>query len=155
MFYWGESKLYSNITDAVAKAIKSIEEALRPEKISHELLLVQNTISFSGMSPEERTALLDYLNPYSENSNLKHDITTCLIGFNFEAYQHKSPQESVLSEKDFEKMANLKLSELAPNISAALEKAGLQDHPIEIFLFPVPSVQYMRDEFQKKIGWSE
>ena len=37
----------------------------------------------------------------------------------------------------------------------ALKDAGLEGRPVELFFFPLPSVQDLRDAFQEKIGWKQ
>ncbi|MGF6347883.1 HamA C-terminal domain-containing protein [Variovorax sp. W2I14] len=155
LFYWGESKIYKNINEAIKAAAKSIKEALQPEKLEHELQLVQTNISLSGIPKDARDTLLEYLNPYSENSNSKHDISTCLIGFDYEGFGDAKIKSGKASEADFRSMAVEKLKEISPLISQALIDAELENHPMEIFLFPVPSVQKLRDIFQAKIGWND
>lgn len=155
LFYWGESKIYKNINDAILATVKSIKEALHPEKIEHELRLVQNNISFSGIPEEARSALLNYLNPYSESSNLKHDVSTCLIGFDYEAFNETTIKSGAADEQKFTEMATKKLKEISPLLAKALIDAKLENHPMEVFLFPVPSVKDMRDIFQQKIGWND
>lgn len=155
IFFWGESKIYKNVNDAIVAAVKSIKEALLPEKMAHELQLVQNNLCFSGMSVAARNSLLDYLNPYSENSNKKLDVSTCLIGFDYEEFSNNLVVSGKVREADFERIAAKKLEALSKSISSALTAAGLDGHSMEIFLFPVPSVKDVRDLFQDKIGWSE
>jgi len=45
------------------------------------------------------------------------------------------------------------LEKASPKIAAALKAGKIDDRLIEIFFFPVPSVQELRDLFQAKIGW--
>jgi hypothetical protein len=153
LMFWGESKLYADVGDAIGAAITSITEALEPQKLKHEIELVQRNISFAGLDPTSKSALLKFLDPYDDAYNERHDVTTCLIGFNFDGFDAMASDRSEKPEEAFAKLAEAKLKDLAPKLATALKKAKLADHPIEIFLFPVPSVQDMRDVFQAKIGW--
>jgi len=151
LFYWGESKLYSDVSAAIRVAMTSISEALEPDKMSHELELVKRNIDFSGLDSESRAALLNYLNPFEENYNERHDITTCLIGFDSEAFSKIGTGGD--SEDRFKERAFSELQRVAPKIAEAMKSRGIEDRQLEIFLFPVPSVQKFRDLFQAKIGW--
>jgi hypothetical protein len=153
--YWGESKFHANVTAAITSAAKSIVEALKPEKIKHEIDLVQRNIDFSGMALAEKAAFLSYLDPFSEDSNERHDVTTCLIGFDFEGFAVAAKTDPDKTEALFAELAKTKLQELAPTLAKALKTAGLDKHPVEIFFFPVPSVDDLRNTFQKKIGWKQ
>ncbi len=154
LLYWGESKLYADVGDAIAAAAKSISEALKPEKLKHEINLVQQNIDFSGLKPEEKEALLRYLNPFEESYNERHDVTTCLIGFNFDGFAKVARIDSVQAETQFRSLAEAEVAKVAPTLAKALIDAGLENQPVEIFFFPVPSVSDFRDLFQQKIGWN-
>lgn len=153
LLYWGESKLYADLNDAIHAAISSISEALEPEKMQHEIELVQRNIDFSGLDGTSKSAILKYLDPFDEAYNERHDVTTCLIGFDFGAFQELSASQPEKIEEEFAKIAEAKLRELVPKLEGAIKTANLTDHLIEIFLLPVPSVQELRDLFQAKIGW--
>jgi len=152
-FYWGESKLYADIGDALAAAVSSFSEALEPAKMQHEIELVQRNIDFSGLDDPAKSAILKYLDPYDDAYNERHDVTTCLLGFNFEAFEALSSSPPDEAEAEFVKLAEAKLKELAPKLATTIKGANLANRPIEIFFFPVPSVQELRDLFQAKIGW--
>lgn len=153
--YWGESKLYSNISAAISSAIDSISESLDPEKMQHEIDLVQRNIDFSGLNGSAREAFLRYLDPFDESYNDRDDITTCLIGFDFKAFAAITPADATKAEEKFIILAQKELKEIAPKLAQKLHEAGLGGRPIEIFFFPVPSVQEFRDLFQAKIGWKK
>lgn len=151
--YWGESKLYADIEEAIAAAIKSITEALNPQKMKHELQLVERNIDFAGLSQDAKTALLQYLNPFDEAYNKRHDVITCLVGFNFEAFQQLTDLDEEAAEGKFCQLARDQLNAMSEKMGARLKQAGLAGQPIEMFFLPLPSVQQLRDLFQTKIGW--
>lgn len=154
LLYWGESKLYQDVGAAITKAVESISTALKPEKTQHEIELVQRNINLSGLDPAGQAALLNYLDPFSENYNARHDVMTCLIGFDFDAFAKITAGDGDKAEVKFIELAKAKLAELAPTVNAAVKAAGLENKPIEFFFLPVPSVQELRDLFQAKIGWN-
>jgi Cap4 SAVED domain len=153
LLYWGESKLYSDLSDAISAAVTSISEALQPEKMQHEIDLVQRNIDFSGLDAAAKQAILRYLDPYDEAYNERHDVTTCLIGFDFNAFDDVSSTDPAQAEANFINLAKAALNGLAPKLAKSISTAKLVGRPIEIFFFPVPSVQQLRDLFQVKIGW--
>lgn len=155
LLYWGKSKLYTEVTGAIAAAVKSITESLQPDKLKHEIELVQRNIDFSGLEAREKEALLKYLDPFDETYNERHDVVTCLIGFDFDGFSTVSKIDPANAEAEFIKLAQQKIAEVAPELSDALKKAGLGAQPVELFFFPVPSVQELRNVFQKKIGWNQ
>jgi hypothetical protein len=149
--YWGESKLYGDVNTAIAKAVESIEKALKSENAEYELSLVKRHIDTAGLSPDEKSLILSFLDPFEhENYNKRINVTTCLIGFDFAAYSELGENSD---EQKFGLLALSKLRELAPRLSNSLKSAGIKGHLVEMFFFPVPSVQDLRDQFQAKIGW--
>jgi hypothetical protein len=153
LLYWGESKLHANVDNAIAAAAKSISEALEPDKLKHEIDLVQQNISFSGLQPAEKEALLRYLNPFEEKYNERLDVTTCLVGFNFDGFAKVAAVDPKQAEAEFRSLAEAELAKVAPRLAKALTDKGLATQPIEIFFLPLPSVSDFRDLFQGKIGW--
>lgn len=154
-FYWGESKIYSKVSSAIAAAVKSIGEALDPAKVKHELDLVERNIDFAGLNDDQKTALLRYLDPFDEASNNRHQVITCLIGYDAEAYSKITATDGDEAEKRFSDLAVEALKQHGKDFATALKAAGLENREIELFFFPVPSVKKFRDTFQAKIGWSQ
>lgn len=154
LVYWGEAKLYQDVGAAITAAADSITESLTDEKLKHEIALVKRYLNLSDMSTEARAALLEMLDPFGPGYANRHDVVTCLIAFDFDAY------EAVLganedAEELFRARALAKLDEVAPRIASALTGKSLAHQPVELFLIPVPSVSRMRELFQDKIGWTE
>lgn len=154
LLYWGEAKLHGKASDAIAAAVQSITEALQPDKMKHEIELVQRNIDFSGLDMAEKEALLRYLDPFDETYNERHDVITALIGFDFTGFATVATIDASNAEVKFVELAKKRLAELSPLLAKALKNAGLEGHPVELFFFPVPSVTNLRDLFQTKIGWS-
>ncbi|WP_333781334.1 DUF1837 domain-containing protein [Rhodopseudomonas palustris] len=152
LIYWGESKLYADVNQAINAAIDSVCAASDPEKTQHELSLIQRNIDFAGLTESAKRALLRYLDPFDEASNHWEGIPTCLIGFDFSGFQ-KAAQAKNNAEATFQQLAEEHLKTLSPTITTKLTAAGLDDQTIELFFFPLPSVQRFRDVFQKHIGW--
>lgn len=151
--YWGESKMYSDINSAITSAAESIAKSLEPDAMDHELQLVQRNIDFTGLTTEAKEALLRYLDPHEEEYNERKDVITCLIGFDFDGFQKASAAGDQGAEEAFRTLAKKHLEAVAPKVAAALKTAGLDSQAVELFLFPLPTVQEFRDLFQARIGW--
>lgn len=150
-FYWGESKLYGDIGGAIASAAKSLSDAFSDNSMRHEIELVKRNLDLSGMDDVSKQEFLKYLDPFDDSYNERHDIATCLIGFDFERYKEISAFPD--AEDQFVEMATAKLDEVGPSILRALDRWGISDRNIELFILPLPSVQDFRDGFQDLIGW--
>jgi hypothetical protein len=153
LIYWGESKLYTDVNAAITEAVKSVTEAFSNEKMSHEIALVKRNIDFVGLDVVAKTELLKFLDPMEEEYNNRHDVVTCLIGFDFDGFAQVSATDCDQAEEKFIALAKSKLSAVAPSVAEKLKAAGLGTEHVEIFFLPVPSVQKLRDLFQAKIGW--
>lgn len=154
VMYWGESKLYSDVDQAISKAVLSITEALQHEKIAHELSLVGRYIDLSGLDEPAKSAILKYLDPFEPASNDRVDTTMCLIGFDSKAFSSLDKIEKSKVDEVFKSGILSELKSISPKVSKALKNAGIEQHIIELFLFPVPSVKQLRDLFQARIGWN-
>ncbi|WP_426808780.1 DUF1837 domain-containing protein [Pseudomonas sp. WOUb67] len=152
-FYWGESKLYSDLGSGVSSAVRSVCEALADDALSHELELVKNNIALTGLDDLARVELLKYLDPFDESYNSRQDVVTCLIGFDFSKYAELTGSHDV--EEKFKFLAEEKLKEVEPQLSRSFSRNELLHTEIQLFLLPLPSVQELRDKFQDVIGWEE
>jgi hypothetical protein len=150
--YWGEAKLYQGIGDAITEAAKSIAESLKDEKVKHEISLVKRYLDLSGLPDPAKMAMLSMLDPFGTGYANRHDVISCLIAFDFEAFAAAQASEGD-AEKEFRKLALAKLEEVASKITTALKDKGMAHQPVEMFIIPVPSVARLRELFQDKIGW--
>lgn len=153
LLYWGESKLHSQVSDAITDALESVAEALAPEKMQHEIDLVQRNIDFSGLAPDAKDALLRYLDPFEEHYNARHDVVTCLVGFDFDGFEGIVAAAGQDAETEFVQRAIRRLETLAPQVARKMKQSGLEGRALELFFFPVPAVDEFRKLFQNKIGW--
>jgi len=154
LVYSGEAKLYKDVRRAIGSAVKSIAKALSYDAVEHELQLVQRNVEFSGLDEKSRRALLRFLDPFEDDSNDRHEIITCLICFDFAAYEQLEAAGED-AEQAFLKAAKEQLAELGPAMAAELVGAGLANAPVELFFLPLPSVQDARDRFNVFIGPKE
>lgn len=151
LVYSGEAKLHKDVRRAITSAVKSIGKALSYDAMQHELQLVQRNVEFSGLDVKSRGALLRFLDPFEEDSNDRHEIITCLIGFDFSAYDQMAAAGDN-AEREFQTAALEHLAELGTAMAAELEGAGLGHAPIELFFLPLPSVVAARDRFNVFVG---
>lgn len=150
--YWGEAKLYQNVCDAISAATMSIAESLKDEKVKHEISLVKRYLDLSGLPAPAKAAMLSMLDPFGTGYANRHDVISCLIAFDFDAFVAVQASKGD-AEKEFRKLALAKLEEVASKIATALKDKGMMHQPAEMFIIPVPSVARLRELFQDKIGW--
>lgn len=151
LVYSGEAKLHKQVHSAIASAVDSISNAFDYDAHTHELKLVQRNVDFSGLDEPSRKALIEMLDPYSDASDARVDIVTCLIGFDFSGYSDLEAYGDKADEV-FRKKALESLHLLGPRMAGAMKEAGLGSKKVELFFLPLPSVQELRDRFRRLVG---
>jgi len=152
LLFWGEAKVHQSIKKAIGAAATSMATFFR-DQLAAEIVLVKAHHHMADLSSEAREALLRYLDPYSEKSNSRKDISTCLIMFDFDAALDQHAPEN--RETAFRAALLSAIEAAIAEFDAAATSAGLDQHNVELFFLPVASVDDFRQAFQKLIGWPE
>ncbi len=150
ILYSGEAKIHARISSAVSSAVVSIAKALTHEGMERELELVRRDIDLSGLDTDARKAFIDYLNPWNEQYNLRVDAVTCLIGFDFDGYKNLRGVPD--ADAAFQVLAHEQLRRTSAAFARAMIEADLNDHSVELFLLPLPSVTVFQKLFLESIG---
>lgn len=150
---WGESKLHKTIEGAIASAIGSISDSLNFNKMKKELSLIRRNFLLSGISPAAEKTLLTYLDPLNDNYERRVDCSACLIGFDFDEFSKTYKIAKADLEPQFCMKLTIELERAAAILSKNLSTHGINQHRMEIFFLPLPSVEQLRVEFQDRIGW--
>lgn len=152
--FWGESKCYQSASDAITQAAKSIAENLAHDKMAHEIFLIEQHADLEGFPAELSAAILDFLDPYSEKSNLRLDTSVMLIAFDFDGFAEVQGLAPDAVESAFAEHIENALPDFVKKSDAALDAHAVPPHDVHIFFLPVPSVAKMRERFQMRIGWT-
>jgi len=152
--FWGESKCYQSVNQALSEAATSVAENLKHDKMGHELFLIEQHADLSEFPPDLTDALLSFLDPYDDNWNQRIDTSVMLIAFDFDAFAKVAdlPPDDV--EGAFEDLLRHELVKLAARLDSELSDHSVPTHDLEVFFLPLPSVVEMRKRFQDRIGWS-
>lgn len=148
--YWGESKAHVTIASALSSALDSIKEFIDDGHERREIEIVASYLDFDSIDASSKEAFLKYLDPYSEESNDRIVVHSCLLIFELNNPEGIKEEEA---EPLFVKLVQEEAHQFVKSISAAVQAKGLAPQRFEFFLIPVPSVQAFRDKFQEKIGW--
>ncbi len=149
--YWGESKLYADIDDALTKCFDSIKPLLTEEGASgsqreRDLTLFRDNIDFDDEQLE--IAILSYLNPDDSNYLSLEYRGVCLIGYNEEAY----PKDLCGIEKDIYNSIKSKVSEFTSKMSSRIKnRSPLDQFRIDVLLIPFSNVEDFRKRFLEVI----
>ena len=149
--YWGESKLYSNVDEALSKCFDSIkpllvEEGATGSQRERDLTLFRDNIDFNNDDLEN--AILSYLNPDDPNYLKLEYRGVCLIGYDEDAY----PKDLSGVEATIQSTIQNKISEFKSKISSRLKyRTPLDDFRLDIFLIPFSDVEEFRKKFLEVI----
>lgn len=150
LLYWGESKIFGDVTSAVRDCLKSLAPMLQDHEASkRDLQLLQRHLDVDN--EELETALKRFLNPDDPAFNLLEFRGLCLVGFDCDAYP-EAPSKTALEA-------------VVATITATLP--GWKQHMVKRvaeekidafsmhFLFvPFPSADEFRKLFRVQLGLS-
>lgn len=145
--YWGESKLYQSIDNAITNCLESIKPFLFDDETfgptSRDMQLITSNLDVINEDLED--ILLRYLNPADPLYKKLQYRAVCLIGFDEDSYPN-GPNE---------KIEELVIDDINKSLINWHEKIGskvkarqpLDTFKIELFLIPFPSVGKFREFF--------
>ncbi|WP_404939148.1 DUF1837 domain-containing protein [Pseudomonas sp. JDS08PS003] len=147
-FYFGESKLYQKIDDAIISALKSIESFHLDEIYKHEFTMI--TKHFKYAEPEVQKAVTEHikLGEPGPGARINH---ACLIGYNWDAYDNKNNKSSRELAQEFKERLILETPIIATQLDKKLENFSRKHLCLEVFFIPFPSVQNFRNEFNEAL----
>ncbi len=152
LLYWGESKCYQSFSGALDAALTSIKDFIDEGHEQREIDIITDHYDLGELDDASKNAILEFLDPYSENSNERIAIFSCLLLFE-DPYALDGDINGDEIEAAFAKeLANV-ADKFVSSIAETLKKRGLEKARFEFFLLPVPSSQDFRDKFQARIGW--
>ena len=150
--FWGESKVYSDPTDAVRDCLKSlapflVEEDHEGASRERDLVLLSDKADLSD--PKLTDAFKQYFNKNSPLSNRVEYCGVGLIGFDTSFY----PAEDAKGVADeIKEAARKEMSHWLKNVSNRLTIEKLQHFDIQLFCIPLPSAEGFRQAFLKALG---
>lgn len=152
--YWGESKLYADLNDGIAKCLASIEPyllcAAGGNAADRDLELLRDNIDFGVGQEMLQNAILRYLDSDDEMSNFLEIKGACLIGFNCKNYP-------ILPSSKDEAQLRSEISDLFDSWKDTFSsKHGtfpkIAGFSLEVFFVPFDSVSNFRQAFFGGLG---
>lgn len=135
--YWGEAKLYESVVKAMTDCMDSIAPYLTGSAYEQDVFLIRHYVDTGNAEVTAR--LLEYFNDQSILSANVEMRGACLIGFVHEEYPALPRQEEAVKAELDEALAGW-----AKSMKSRLENRSLTKHAIEVFFFPMPSVEEFR-----------
>jgi hypothetical protein len=153
ILYWGEAKVHARLSTALDAVEKSIWTFVEGDGLVYEIDLLKAHSQLTGLRDAAREKLLNFLDPYSEQSNERICVFACLIAFDFKGFSETTPRDE--REAEFTNALIAKLDEAVRELDEKLTEKGLSDRRIELFFLPMETVELLRTRFRQMIGWAD
>ncbi len=153
LLYWGESKLYGDLPDALDAVFKSVRDFQEDAgKQKREIDIVRDHMDLGDDQQALRDALLEYLDPYSNKANKRRHVFACFVGFDYSRYEQLRKLHPDQVEEEFRKLFDQRAVEAIELLRRRLVADGMEVVNFEFFLIPFPSVKAFRTAFFKHTG---
>ena len=150
--YWGESKIYGNVTDAIRDCLNSLTPfLLEPDSEGagreRDLLLLSDKADLDDDALT--SAFRKYFDKTSPLSNRVQYCGIALVGFDADFYpeEHTPTRIEVMAEA-----ATAAISKWSLSVENRIKIEKLESFEIEFLCVPMPSVQAFRDAFLAALG---
>lgn len=150
--YWGESKMYKNISQAFSECFKSLNGYLLDtysykSTQERDLVLITDNINQNINNEEFENLIVAYFDKDNDLSNKLLYKGICFIGYDSDKYE-----DDTKTIEDFKKELLTELDNHYKNISSQIKKyTGLDKKEIHVFLMPFPSVENFREYYLNTI----
>ena len=153
LLYWGESKLYKNVTDAIRECFASVGPMLKSTGESGQ---GERDMQLLGRHADlDDTALTNaikkYLDPRDSHFNQLEFCGLCLVGFDSEAYP---PADTSGNHDELLRAITAQIPHLKASISNRLQEEDLVSFAFHVICVPFPSVGEFRAKLLKQMGLS-
>lgn len=138
--YWGEAKIYTDLSSALTDCFESIAPYLQGKAADQDLWLLRHYADLGDKDLTDR--VIQYFDDSSPKSADVEVRGACLVGFTHADYPVLPRDGLVLQEQLEAAVATWKKS-----IATRLKNRGISGYQIEVFLLPIPSA----DDFRQAI----
>lgn len=157
--YWGEAKLYKELSsalDEIAASIKGFRE-YNPDtngiQREFDINLVQSHPDLdSPESQATKNALLAYFDPYTEYSNQIREIHACLAIWDWDFCKLLGTLPQDKAEETFKGKYLERIETACSLFIEKIKKQGLDKLRFHFFLIPVVDIISFRKRFCEKVG---
>ena len=152
--FWGESKMYANMNDAMNECLKSIKAFLL-DPISansvqeRDIHLITSNITSNVNNTELENMLVRYFDKDDDLSNSVEYKGLCFIGFDSDKYPTINIQKTT---EEIKNDLQNEISKWYKSLSKKIKShAKLEFKEMHVFLMPFPSVAKFREYYLKEI----
>ena len=145
--YWGESKIYDDVNNALSECFNSIkdliiEEGANGTRKERDLDLFRSNLDFDD--PHLEDAIIEYLDPDDQHYLLLEYRGVCLVGYSEEAY----PADFSKIEDDVFKLIEDRINDFKQMIKTRIKhRTPLDTFVLEVFIVPFSNIAELRAKF--------
>ena len=151
--YWGEAKLYAQLSDALDEVCDSIT-GFMTEKDGKTPRDRDINILCDHMSMEDgpvKTAILRFFDPYSEESNRLREVYACFVGFDFIFFNRMAGLPKTEVEAEFNKQYLKRVQSACELFERKIRLKKIHSVNFHFFLIPLPCVETLRKLYLQKL----
>jgi len=147
-FYFGESKLYMKVSDALTSALKSINDFHDIKMYEHEFSMVTKHFKYADEEVKREISNLFVNGNPGPNVRVNH---ACLIGYDYNGYEDvfSEPQNKIKEMFELDFLENS--SNLVKQLQKKLDGFEKKHLAFDVFFLPFPSVVEFRNAFNEAL----
>lgn len=154
MLFWGESKLYEDLSDGLSAIVTSIKSFITPTAGTagrdRDISILRDHTNVPDKNL--RKAILNFFDPYSEKSNQRIEVFGCLAAFNHQFLNGCQTIPSADVEKKFLAEYQMRINSACRLFESKIRAAKLASFNFHLLLLPFRSLQELREAFYRKLG---
>ncbi len=151
LLYWGESKIFGDVTSAVRDCLKSLAPLLQDHEASkRDLQLLQRHLDVDNDDLED--ALKKFLNPDDPAFNSLEFRGLCLVGFDCDAYP---AGPSTVELKTIVSAIVTALPKWKDHLAKRVAEEELDAFSMHFLFVPFPSADKFRELFREHLGLTQ
>ena len=155
ILYFGESKMHQTFASAMQDAAESVAALVtnKDGRLERELELVSNFHDLGNFPEQGIEYLLRFLNPFeTEEGNRRIDRFAILVGFDYHAYAKVADVPLAEVEETFLRHYKGAMNQKIGTARSHLKTNAIELENVDLFIFPVPSVDLFRASFQEAMN---
>lgn len=151
---WGESKLYQQLASALDEICVSISgflsEAEGRTNRDRDIDILKDHMDVED--PTWRETMINYFDPYENQSNLREESYACFVGFDYSTFGTLAQLPVQEREAAFVSAYQERVASACTLFAEKLRSSDLSQLRIDFFLIPFPSVDVLRAKFLSRLG---
>lgn len=147
-FYFGESKLYKQVSNALDEALKSVTSFHENEMYKHEFNMVTKFFKYANNEIKDAISELIISGEPGPGVRVNH---ACLIGYDWTKFKRFKSSPGQTIDQHFLIEFKKDLPRLKRLLENKLSNFTLKHLRFDVFFIPFPSVKDFRNEFNKAL----